>query len=299
MTTTFQQLADEVMLSMYGYTAKQDRTTHLDATLAANATTISFDSVSNIGKGIIEIDEELIWLDTYDRISSNGYVPPYGRGFQGTTAVEHAAGTKVTIAPNFPRFNVKKAINDTILATYPNLWGVGSTTFTTTATRTTYSLPANAETVLFVSWQLTGPSQEWRRVKSYRHDPFANSTSFATGNTISIYDGITPGRTVQVFYTKKPSTLVNNNDEFETVTGYPDSCKDVIIYGTCYRLLSFIDPGRLNYVSAEADLADSKTQYGSAASSAKYIRSLYQERLTEEAGKLRDTYPNSIHYTRY
>lgn len=297
--TTYVDLVNEISLNISGYTAKQDRTTHLTAAVNSSALSFSLGNVTNIGKGIIEIDDELIWLDSYDRISSTATAAPYGRGYQGSTAATHAINSKVTIAPTFPRMSIKRAINDTINAVYPQLWGVGVHTFSLQATRTTYSIPADAQTVLYVSWQTTGPSQEWMRVKNWRPDPMANTTAYASGNTISIYDRITPGRTVQVVYTKKPSVLVNSNDDYATVTGLQDSSKDVIVLGASYRLMSFIDPGRVNYTSAEADLADSKIQYGASASTAKYLRSLYLERLTEEAGKLRDYYPINNHYTRY
>jgi hypothetical protein len=136
-------------------------------------------------------------------------------------------------------------------------------------------------------------------VRDWRSDPQANTTAYPTGQTISIYDRITPGRTVQVVYTKEPSSLTNNNDVFESVTGLPSSCKDVIVYGASYRLASFIDPGRLTFTSAEADQADSKIQYGSGSNAARFMLALYQQRLSEEAGKLRDQYPVRIHYTRY
>ena len=301
MTTTYANLVDEVLLNLAGYTLRQDRTTHLTQDLEVNGFTMNLDSVTNIGKGVVEIDDELIWLDTYDRISNTANIAPYGRGYQGTTAARHTANTKVTVAPTFPRATVKKAINDTIDAVFPNLFAVGSYTFTSVATKSTYSIPADVETVLYVSWQTTGPSGEWLPLKSWRHDPLANATAYTTGNTIGIYDSITPGRTVQVFYTKKPSTLTASasNAVYESVTGLPSSTKDVIVYGAAYRLASFIDPGRLNYNSAEADNADTKIQYGSGASTARFMLALFQQRLTEESSKLRDVYPTRIHYTRY
>jgi hypothetical protein len=299
MTTTYANLVDETLLNLSGYTLRQDRTTHLTGNITESTTTLNLASVSNIGKGLIEIDDELIWIDTYDRISSTATVPPYGRGYNGTTAAIHNINTKVTIAPSFPKLTVKKAINDTIDAVFPKLFGVGTFTFTLQATKTAYQVPADVQTVLYVSWSVTGPSNEWLPVKSWRHDPLANTTSFTTGNSVSVYDAITPGRTVQVFYTKKPSKLSYTSDVFETVTGLPSSCKDVIIYGAAYRLASFIDPGRLTYTSAEADQTDTKIQYGSGASTARFLLALYNQRLTEESEKLRDVYPSKIHYTRY
>jgi hypothetical protein len=301
MTTTYANLVDDVLLNLSGYTLRQDRTTHLTGNITTSSTTLNLASVSNIGKGLIEIEDELIWIDTYDRVSSTAAIPPYGRGYNGTTAASHTANTKVTIAPSFPKAVVKKAINDTIDAVFPKLFAIGTTSFTLVATRTAYSLPAEADTVLSVTWSTTGPSNEWLPVKSWRQDPMTNLTSFPTGNSISVYDAITPGRTVQVYYTKKPTTLTASasTDVFETVTGLPSSCKDVILYGAAYRLASFIDPGRLTYTSAEADQTDTKIQYGSGASTARFLLSLYNQRLTEESEKLRDVYPTKIHYTRY
>jgi hypothetical protein len=273
----------------------------LTADVTSTGLSLSLGSVTNIGKGVVEIDDELIWLDTYDRISSVGNIAPYGRGYHGTTAAAHTANTKVTIAPTFPRATIKKAINDTIDAVFPNLFAVGVHTFTYNTVKTTYSLPAEVQTILYVSYKPTGPTEEWLPVRNYRADVFANTSAFATAQSISIYDRIEAGRTVQVYYSKKPSTLTDaaSSAVFETVTGLPSSCKDVIIYGAAYRLASFLDPGRLNYSSAEADNADTKIQYGSGASTARFLLALYQQRLNEETKKLRDVYPTRIHYTRY
>jgi hypothetical protein len=301
MTTTYADLVNEISLNLSGYTLRQDRTTHLTQAINDSELTLNFGSVTNIGKGAVEIDDELLWLDTYDRVSNSAVVAPYGRGYYGTDKASHAVNSKVTIAPTFPRATIKKAINDTIDAVFPELFGVGVHTFNFNTVKTTYSLPADVETILYISWKSTGPSEEWIPLRNWRADPLANTTSFTTGQSVSIYDRVDAGRTVQVFYTKKPTTLYASSSTavFETVTGLPSSTKDVIVYGAAYRLSSFIDPGRLNYSSAEADNADTKIQYGSGASTARFLLALYQQRLREESKKLRDVYPTRIHYTRY
>ena len=296
-------MVDETMLNLSGYTLRQDRTTHLTQEVSESGLTLNIADVSNIGKGVVEIDDELLWIDSYDRVSNTATIAPYGRGYNGTTAAIaiHTVNSRVTVAPTFPKAVVKKAINDTIDAVFPQLFAVGVHVFNFNSAKTTYSLPAEAETILYVSWQPTGPTEEWMPLRNWRHDPLANTTAFASGNSISVYDSIQPGRKIQVHYTKKPTTLTASAGSavFETVTGLPSSCKDVILYGASYRLSSFIDPGRLNYSSAEADNADTKIQYGSGASTARFMLGLYQQRLNEEAGKLRDVYPTRIHYTRY
>jgi hypothetical protein len=301
MTTTYANMVDEALLNLSGYTLRQDRSTHLTQDITSSGLTLNLADVSNIGKGVVEIDDELLWIDSYDRVSNTATIAPYGRGYNGTVAAAHTINSRVVVAPTFPKAIAKKAINDTIDAVFPQLFAVGVHVFNFNSAKTTYSLPAEAETILYVSWQPTGSTEEWMPLRNWRHDPLANATAFASGNTISVYDNVQSGRKIQVYYTKKPSTLTASAGSavFETVTGLPSSCKDVILYGASYRLSSFIDPGRLNYSSAEADNADTKIQYGSGASTARFMLGLYQQRLNEEAGKLRDVYPTRIHYTRY
>jgi hypothetical protein len=295
-------LIDEVKANLQGYTLNQDRITYVANTNGINATDVSIQvgSQDNLSKGIVEIDDELIYIDSFDKTTSTLNVIPsgFGRGFQGTQAAPHAKFAPVILSPTFPRASIKKAINDTIGSLFPKLWGTASTTFTFNGVVNTYTLPAEAEEVLSVSWQSVGSSQEWYPVKRWRPDPMANTGSFTSGHTITVYDGITPGRTVQVYYTKEPSLLVDNNDEFTTVTGLTESCRDVVALGAAYRLLSYIDPGRINLASAESDTADSKLPSTAGTSASRYIFALYQQRLNEEAGKLQGKFPTKIRYNR-
>jgi hypothetical protein len=224
--------------------------------------------------------------------------PGFGRGYQGTTASPHAQYAQVTLAPTFPRVTIKKAINDTVRSLYPKLFAVASTTFTFNSSQVNYALPDDAREVLYMSWQTTGPSQEWLPIKRWRFDPLANVATFNTQKTVNIYENVQPGRTIKVWYTMVPDTMDANTDDFVDVTGLPESAQDVIVYGACYRLLSFIDAGRINLSSAEADLNDSKIPVSAGASASKYVFALFQQRLQEESLKLSDQFPIRLHLTR-
>jgi hypothetical protein len=299
---TFSNMVDEVRSNLQGYTLRQDRLTYLANTggINASATEIQVGSSNNLAKGIIEIDDELIWVDSFDKATSTMNVIPagFGRGYQGTTATSHAQYAQVILSPTFPRQNIKRAINDTINSFFPKLWGIGSTTFTFNASQTAYSLPDEAQSVIFASWQTTGSSREWLPINRWRMDSMANVATFGTNNTINIYENIQPGRTIQVYYTKEPTVLTDNGDDYATVTGLPASSYDVVVLGASYKLLSFLDPGRINLTSAESDLNDSKIPYNAGVGASRYIYALYQQRLNEEALKLQDKYPIRIHYTK-
>ena len=298
---TLNEMVDEVRANLQGYALRQDRITYVAnaAGLTTTSTAITVGSSNNLAKGVIEIDDELIWIDSFTTASNTlNVIPGFGRGYQGTTAAPHAQYAQVTLSPTFPRSTIKKAINDTINSFYPKLWIASAYTFTFNASQTTYALPDDVQDVLFISWQTTGSSKEWLPVNRWRLDTMANSATFNTQKTINIYENVQPGRTVQVWYTSTPNTLDANTDDFADVSGLPDSCKDVVILGAAYKLLSYLDAGRINLSSAEADLNDGKLPSSAGVAASRYIFALFQQRLNEEALKLADKYPIRIHYTK-
>ena len=305
--TTLANMIDEVSMNLSGYTMLQDRATHLTASVGATASTIAapisltLASAENLGKGVVEINEELMWVDTYDRVGNTATIPPYGRAYLGTTLAAHAAGDKVTISPTFPRFAIKRAINDTISAL--GIFGTGITTLTSNAATTAFRIPSgvaatlNIRNILSISYQTIGATGEWLPIRKYRLDQNANSTTFTSGQTLSIYDNIPSGRTVQVVYAIDPVPFTSNSQVFTTQTGLPESCKDVVVLGATYRLLSNLDPARASMVSPQADETDSKRPYGSSQSATKQVYALFNQRLNEELKSQQAKFPTRIHYS--
>ena len=296
--STFSQLTDQLLMQLYGYTTLQDQATYLTGNLASGATTATVADVTSISRGIIEIGDEVIWVDDVDTTTGGLTFPPYGRGFRGTTAAEHTLGDRVVSSPMFPRQMVKDALNDAIRAVYPDLYGIGSTTFMFNPAVSTYALPSGSLDVIAVSWQTTGPSREWMPVRRWRVDKMAATSAFSTGVTVSIYDSIVPGRTVKVTYTKQPTALVNPTDDYVGVTGLPASSEDVVRFGAAYRLVPFFDSARLSGQSAEADYSGQPRNQNNAAALSRFILQMYQVRLAEENRRLSALYPIRSHYTR-
>jgi len=306
MTTTLTDLINEVQINLAGYTYQQDRATHLTSAVttltspSTSPTVLSLGSTENLGKGVVEIDEELMWVDSFDRVANTATVSPYGRGYLGTTAATHTADTKVTISPTFPRYVIKKAINDTINAAGSSIFAVNVTTFTFNAAQTTYDFDGlNIQNILSIMWQSVGPSLEWIPVRRWSWDSKADATAFgATAQTVTIGDYITPGRTVKVVYSTDPVPFTTNAQDFSTQTGLPNSCKDVIVLGASYRLLTYLDPARAAQVSPQADETDSKRPYGASQTATKQLYALYTQRLNEETQRQQTAYPIRVHYSR-
>ncbi len=66
---TFNEMVNEVKTNLQGYTLKQDRLTYLNAAINSVATSMVVGSSSNLAKGPIEIDDELIWIDNFSTAS--------------------------------------------------------------------------------------------------------------------------------------------------------------------------------------------------------------------------------------
>ena len=298
MTTTFNNLVDDVQLDLAGFTYRQDRVTYITQAATSGDLTLKVASTDNIGKGIIEIGDEMMWVDGYDRQSNTITIAPFGRGYNATVAAAHDVNSKVVITPTYPRQAVKRAINDTLNATYPKVFSVGSTAVSFLASRTTYPVPAEAVQILSMAWQSVGPTLEWLPIRQWRWDPIAYAPSFATGKTVSIYDNVLPGRTINIIYSHMPINMVNNSDDFETTTGLPSSMRDVIIYGAAWRLASYIDPARISVTSPQSDELDTKRPYGTGTNVTKQLQNLYLQRLEEESLKQKLQYPTRVHYSR-
>jgi hypothetical protein len=305
MTVTLAQMMDEVQINLSGYTFQQDRSTYLTAAVttltspSSAPTVLSLGSTTDFGKGVIEIDDELLWIDSVDRVANTATVSPYGRGYLGTTASTHAVDTKVTVAPIFPRDSIKKAINDTINAVGASIYATKQTTFTYNAAITTYDFDGlNIENILSVSWQDIGPTKEWIRVKRWDFDPFADVTTWGSNSqTITIGDVIIAGRTVKVMYATHPATFTATNQDFSTQTGLSETVKDVVILGAAYRLLQYLDPARAAQYSPQADEIDAKRPFGASNNAVRQLYALYTQRLNEERTKQQTQYPPRVHYS--
>jgi hypothetical protein len=108
---------------------------------------------------------------------------------------------------------------------------------------------------------------------------------------------ITSGRTIQVVYSTDPLPFTDNTQTFATQTGLPQSCKDLVVLGATYRLLSNLDPARASMVSPQADETDSKRPYGSSQSITRQVYALFTQRLSEEIKNQQEKYPIRVHYS--
>lgn len=299
MPITLADMKSRIRQTLQGYTRNQEQITWLSSAMSASDVTFNVDATTAdaMNRGLVEIGNELILVSTYNQSSGlvNVAANINGRGVEGTIAATHAINDIVTVDPDFPKKRIEEAINDTIQATYPDLYVMATFEFPKVAAKYEYEMPAESEDVLRVTFDTIGPSQVWPPSQAWRYNPQGSTdpgTGTTTGKSLSIGDFITPGRQVRVVYTKKPGIFTSDFQDYETQVGYPERTVDMIQFGAIARLLSGVESARLQQKSVEATERAPLVPTGAATNASQYFWNMYQKRLNEEVDRLHQLFPS-------
>lgn len=293
---TYADVIEQILSNVRGFTAATDVVTSLSAAMTDTDTSGKADDASVLSKGIIEIGDELMWVNSIDSSSGNFQLLPKGRGWSGTTAATHALGDTVTIAPAYPRARVKQAINEAIQALWPTLFSVATYDFVNTNPAIAgYGIPADAEVILDV--RVKGWSGNWDRVREWEVERSADLTDFPTGVMLRLPQLRQLGQSIRVVYGKRPAPLVNETDLF-TSTGYDNQVSDLVVLAVMANIVPMLDVARLQVTHVSAEELQQARPLGSAVSIARDFRQQYQARLAQERASLNQRYPARVHLTR-
>lgn len=304
--STFIELINQVQQQVSGFTLNQQQIAWLAADMSPTDTTFQVpqSEVNNVSRGLVEIGGELIQVASYNASTDPAIVTVAagvnGRGFLGSTPEAHSTNDIITMDPDFPVQRIKEAINYTINAVYPDLFVMKTYDFAKAAAIYEYPMPTDSEDILRVTADTIGPSRVKFPAQTWRYNPQAQNDpgrGLTTGKTIQIMDFIVPGRTVHVIYTQKPGNLVNDSDDYEITTGLPVRTQDVILWGTCARLLSALEASRMQQKAVESTERAPLVPAGAASNAATYYWNLYNQRLNEERDRMNLLFPAFQTYT--
>lgn len=290
--TTFGNLVDQVASMLSSYSGAIEQNTWLTENIDAADLAFTVNDGLTVSQGVSEIEDELIYVVNSDETGVT--LAPFGRGYQGTTAANHTANTKLTFNPIFPRVEIKRAINQTLLAVYPQLYAIKEHTFLFNGSIATYEMPADTESILKVTFELTGVTNVWPTIRGWE---FAPNSEEASGKAIELLESAVPGQTVKVVYTAAFPELTDTNTTLSSI-GFPASAEDVLTYGAVSRLLRWLDVRRLQLDSVENLSRGMTLESGDASKIANQMFALYQQRLNEERRKLLILTPPSINTMR-
>ena len=293
--TTFGSVIEEILSNLQGYSAAPDQVTSISADVGLTDTTIPVDDSSVMGRGLIEIGTELMWVQTVPATGNTATVLPKGRGWRGTTATTHLLGDTVVVSPSIPRSVIAREVNNHIRALFPDVYAVQTTEFAySSVLKLGWGIPEDAVAILDVRWK--DFRNNWQRIRTWEAENGADLTDFPTGRCVR-FRGIPVGRTVQIVYAVNPTVLVGEGDLFSG-TGLSESAKDLVVLGTMARVIPNLDVSRLQVQYAAAEEMGQARPQGGGIAVAKFVQQQYMARLRAERTKLNITYPARIHFTR-
>lgn len=290
--TTVNQFIDQCSAMLHSYTGTLEANTYLTSSVTATDLTIPVAHPNYINRGLVEVGNELMHVDAVGETSATLY--PFGRGAQNSVALPHAINTRVTNDPIFPRVSIYEALKRCIHNVQLDLFAVKTYGFTYSVVQSSYPIPADTIRVLGVQYQVVGPSQEWVNVNHWSVDQNSDS---ATGKSIIFRECIQPGRDVQVIYAGELPTPDVFTDDLENL-GIPEWMQSVLIYGTAWEIVQFLEPARLQLKSVEARTQAAAVDVGAASNLAKQLYAMYQLRLDGARKRLLTTHPSPKHYVR-
>jgi hypothetical protein len=291
--TTVNSLIDQASSMLHSYTGTLEANTYLTAPIDAATTVIPVAHPSYINRGLIEVENELLHVDAVGDTSATLF--PWGRGASNTTTASHAVNARVINDPIFPRARIYEALKRCINNVQLDLYTVKTYQFTFSVVQTQYEIPADTIRVLAVQYQVVGPSKEWVNVTHWDVDQNADT---ATGKALIIHELVQPGRLVQVTYAGELPQPAAYTDDLETI-GIPAWMHPVLLYGTAWELVQFMEPARLQLKSVEARTQAAAIDVGAASNVAKQLYAMYQLRLDAARKRQLTTHPSPKHYTRY
>jgi len=243
--TTFGDLIEKVYRRVMGGT--RERTVVLTTSIGSNdvgngSSTIAFSGSQVVGiyPGVIlAVELELLYVTAWTSTSATAGYATVTRGYYGSTATSHIAGTICYINPRYSRYDIGIAINDDLrsLSSPTNgVFRVGVAQLTYNPVFAGYdlgALPDNFIDILEIRYRIAPPYRTFPAIKKWKVIRWQqNSTDpvFPSGKGLVIYESGWPGLPIYVTYSApfiKFSALSDSvlntpgtNDEAPPYNGY-------------------------------------------------------------------------------
>lgn len=294
--STLANLVEEVLLNLEGFGALQDTIALASAGSLDNATGYTLITLTSpqltdtpgITPTMLEVQDELMYVATAS-FSSPNLVCSVRRGYRGTPQATFGSPEYARVNPRFPQLAVKRAINGTIEGLFPRLVVVKTASVSYTANRFRYDLPADARNVLAVSVPDPSNPSQWHPSRYWSFDE-TGGASDASVRSVEVRDG-TPGQSFRVVYVAEPTTLANNSSLFSS-TGLPDWAREIVVFGACWRLASFMEAvSPMGATVEQTMLNEGQEQSIGRQNVARYFLGMFEARLAEGESRLQTLYP--------
>jgi len=269
----------------------------LGADINDSVTSVSFALPSSVVPGVvpgatIEIGTELMYV-----FAVTEGLATVSRGHKGSAAAAHTAGDLVTVNPKFPAYQILNAINKELFdlsSPQHGLYQVKNVEVTFNAAQDGYDLAGVTDDILGI-YQITysdpGSEDSEPAITNYSLRRNRNTSSFASGYGLILYEDAWPGETVRVLYKTGFTSLTDSTTALST-TGLHAEAYDLPALGAALRLMS-TRPIRREFLDEQGSSREAQeVPSGAVSASMRDLRQLRSDRINAEATRLVGKYPD-------
>lgn len=218
------------------------------------------------------------------------------RGFRGSSPTNHSAGALGTIAPKFPTYRIFTALNDELQmlsSAQAGLFQMKSVELTFGSHQDGYDLTGVTDQILDiyqVTYDESGTEAAEPRLVNWRLRRDRNTSNFASGYALIVYDEAEAGRTMRVLYKTGFSALSSVSSALSS-TGLHVEAHDLVPLGAALRLMT-TRPIRREFLDEHGFSANrDEVPAGAMSASMRDLRDYYTMRVNAEATRLAQRYP--------
>lgn len=267
----------------------------LAATVTSSDTsiTLSYDLGGFRAGSVIECESELMYIWEATTASKTLVVE---RGYAGTTAASHSAGTVLTVNPRFPRAQMFDSLNaelDDLSSTMNGLYRVVATSLTYNGSDKQLNITSAASIIELLDVRLRYLADEYPVIRGVRLQRDLPTTDFASGFSL-VFDQPVMAGTLRVTY-KAPFTRASTeSSDLQTACFLPVTCEDIVEAGIVIRMMNAREIKR-NFTESQSDTrrAD-EVPPGAVRDSISNLVRLRRDRITAEAARLKAQYPQQF-----
>lgn len=295
---TLGDLVDQVDGYLHSWTQSTPRyATIVTADMGIDTYSINLSVDAEQSRGVVEVGNELIYIESVSQSDFSGAIPAWGRGYHGSPVEEHVIGDRVTIDPLVPRHVIKTTIQQLCSSVYPDIYQVGvDTTQTWSANVNTLPLPDACDQLLDVSYY-EATYGTWNPIGRWRIDNAADESVNPSGKTVMFANAAPDGATIKFVYQQRLGIPQDNTDDLEEATGIGAGIDDVLLWGSLARLVMGPEFASKQIRFAEqADRQRYVTQ-GSGTALSRYCMGLYADALDRARRRMFERYPTRVQRT--
>lgn len=278
---------------------QRDTINLLSQDLDSSETTVELtDDLTGIQPGtLLSVDLETMYVRTTNVGSKTASVI---RGWLGSQGGSHSTDTPVYVNPRFGGWDIFQALNIELAdlsSPGMGLYAIAETEIIFQPTRRGYDLGVprdQVSSILEIRYQVPDATFAWPRLKKYEVMWDTSVSDFPSGTAIRLDEAAYPGKPFRVKYARPFISMTSLSDDLVADCLLPATAIDIPPLGAAATLM-FHKEAKRGFIEAQGDTRRAaEVPPGTNTRDAATLLGLRNRRVTDEAARISNNYPNYI-----